>query len=120
MEIRVDQLDEQLTNLEENFPEYLEGEKVAEFLEYADKNATKFVDGGIPNLERAFREWSYGEMQAELSHYKKLDKNGKRNEGTIIGTAQVGAKEVTSPKKLSNNWKEITMEDPEIAKYFDD
>ena len=120
METRVDQLDEQLTNLEDKFPEYLEGEKVAEFLEYADKNATKFVDDGMPNLERAFREWSYGEMQAELDHFKKLDKNGKRNEGKIIGTAQVGAKEVTTPKKLSNNWKQITMEDPEIAKYFDD
>ena len=120
METRVDHLDEQLTNLEDKFPEYLEGEKVADFLEYADKNATKFVDGNMPNLERAFREWSYGEMQAELDHYKKLDKNGKRNEGTVIGTAQVGAKEVTSPKKLSNNWKDITMDTPGIAKYFED
>ena len=120
MEHRVDQLDEQLTNLEDKFPEYLEGEKVADFLEYADKNATKFVEAGMPNLERAFREWSYGEMQAELDHYKKLDKNGKRNEGKVIGTAQVGAKEVTTPKKLSNNWKEITMDTPGIAEYFDD
>ena len=120
LETRVDHLDEQLTNLEDKFPEYLEGEKVADFLEYADKNATKFVDGNMPNLERAFREWSYGEMQAELDHFKKLDKNGKRNEGKIIGTAQVGAKEVTTPKKLSNNWKEITMDTPGIAEYFDD
>ena len=120
IEHRVDQLDDQLTNLEDKFPEYLEGEKVAEFLEYADKNANQFVDNGMPNLERAFREWSYGEMQSELEHFKQLDKNGKRNEGKVIGTSEVGAKEVKSPKKLSNNWKEITMDDPEISKYFQD
>ena len=120
METRVDHLDEQLTNLEDKFPEYLEGEKGAEFLEYAQKNATKFVENGLPSLERAFREWSYGEMQAELKHFKKLDENGKRNEGKVIGTSQVGARDVKSPKKLSRNWKEITMSDPEIAKYFDE
>lgn len=120
MEHRVDQLDEQLTQLESKHPDYLEGEKAADFLDYAERNATKFIDNGMPNLNRAFREWSYGEMQAQLNHYKKLDENGKRNEGKIIDTAQVGAKEVISPKKLSNNWKEITMDDPEIAKYFDD
>jgi len=118
MESRVDKLDTQLTNLEEKFPEYLEGEKVAEFLEFADKNANKFVENGLPDLDRAFREWSYAEMQSELTHYKKLGENTARNKGKVIGTAQVGAKEVKAPKKY--NWDNMTMNDPEIAKYFED
>ena len=117
MEARVDKLDGQLTKLEEKFPEYLEGEKVAEFLEFADKNANKFVENGLPDLDRAFREWSYAEMQAELAHFKKLGKNSARNEGKVINTAQVGAKEVKTPKKY--NWDNMTMDDPDIAKYFD-
>ena len=117
MEARVDKLDTQLTKLEEKFPEYLEGEKVSEFLEFADKNANKFVENGLPDLDRAFREWSYAEMQSELTHYKKLGKNTARNEGKVIGTAQVGAKEVKTPKKY--NWDNMTMDDPEIAKYFE-
>ena len=118
MEHRVDLLDEELVKLEETYPEYLEGPKVSQFLEFADKNADRFVENGMPSLDRAFREWSYGEMQAELKHYKQLNKNGKRNEGKVIGTAQVGAKEVKSPKKYTN-WKDISMDDPEIAEYFD-
>ena len=31
----------------------------------------------------------------------------------------VGAKEVKSNKKITN-WNQVTMEDPEIAKYFED
>jgi len=117
MESRVNTLDTQLTSLEEKFPEYLEGDKVGDFLEFADKNADRFVDNGLPNLDRAFREWSYAEMQTELAHYKKLGKNSSRNEGKVIGTAQVGAKEVKTAKKY--NWDNITMDDPEVAKYFE-
>ena len=121
MEHRVDQLDGTLTSLEKQYPDILGDQaKVGEFLEFADRNAEMYVEKGMPNLERAFREWSYGQLQEQLNHYKKLDENGKRNVGKVIGTAQVGAKEVKSPKKLSGNWKEITMNDPEIAKYFDD
>ena len=120
MEQRVDHLDDVLSNLENQFPDYLgDQDKVGEFLDFADQNAQSFVENGIPNLERAFREWSYGQMQSQLSHYKQLEENGNRNKGKVIGTDQVGAKEVKSTKKLSRNWKEITMDDPEIAKYFD-
>ena len=120
MEHRVEQLDGVLSNLESKYPDYLgDQEKVGEFLEFADGNAEKFVENGMPNLERAFREWSYGQLQEQLSHYKKLDKNGARNKGKVIGTAQVGAKEVKSPKKYAK-WNDVSMDDPEIAKYFDD
>ena len=120
MEQRVDHLDNVLSNLEDQFPDYLgDQDKVGEFLDFADKNAQSFVENGIPNLERAFREWSYGQMQSQLNHYKQLEENGNRNKGKVISTQQVGAKEVKANKELSRDWKKITMDDPEVAKYFD-
>ena len=118
MEHRVDQLDSVLTKLEDANPDYLgDQDKVSEFLEFADSNSQKFLDNGMPNLERAFKEWSYDQMQEQLAHFKKLDENGKRNTG-IINTSEAGAKEIKSDKKLSD-WKDVDMNNPDIAKYFD-
>jgi hypothetical protein len=119
MEHRVDQLDGVLTNLENANPDYLgDQDKVSEFLEFADSNSQRFIQNGMPNLENAFKEWSYDQMQEQLAHYKKLDENGKRNTG-IINTSEVGAKEIKSNKKVTN-WKDVSMNDPDIAKYFDE
>jgi len=119
MEHRVDQLDGVLTKLENANPDYLGNQdKVSEFLEFADSNSQRFLENGMPNLESAFKEWSYDQMQEQLAHYKKLDENGKRNTG-IINTSELGAKEIKSDKKVTN-WKDISMNNPDIAKYFDD
>jgi hypothetical protein len=118
MEHRVDQLDGVLTKLENDNPDYLgDQDKVSEFLEFADSNSQKFLENGMPNLGRAFKEWSHGQMQEELAHLKKLDINSKRNTG-VINTSEAGAKEIKSDKKLSD-WKDVSMNDPDIAKYFD-
>ena len=120
MDKRVDNLDSTLANLEKQYPDYLgDQDKVWNFLEFADKNADKFVEKGMPNLERAFKEWSYNEMQEQLNHYKKLDNNGKRNDGKIINTSEGGAKEVKSDNKVKN-WEDVNMDNPEIAKFFND
>ena len=58
----------------------------------------------------------FGNMES----FVELDENGNRNKGKVIGTDQVGAKEVKANKELSRDWKKITMDDPEVAKYFDD
>jgi hypothetical protein len=118
MEHRVNQLDGQLTDLEKANPDYLGNQdKVSEFLDFADKNSSKFIENGMPNLERAFREWSYDQMQEQLTHFKKLEENGKRNTG-IINKSEAGAKEVKADKKPTT-WNDISMDDPSIAKYFD-
>ena len=120
MESRIGTLDENLTALEEKFPEYLgENEQVQKFLTFAESNAERFVVDGLPSLDAAFKEWSYDQMQQELSHYKKLGENSNRNKGKIINKSEVGAKEVKSPKKILS-WKDATMDDPEIAKYFEE
>ena len=118
MEHRVDQLDSVLSNLESSNPDYLGSQdKVSEFLDFADSNSQRFVENGMPNLELAFKEWSYDQMQSELAHFKKLEENGKRNTA-VINTSEAGAKEVKSDKKISN-WKDVSLENPDIAKYFD-
>ena len=120
METRVDILDSELTKLEGKFPEYLGDDKqVSEFLAFTETNGERFVVDGIPNLELSFREWSYDQMQDELSHYKKLGKNSNRNKGKVINKSQAGVKEVKSPQKITS-WNEATMDNPEIAKYFED
>jgi len=119
MEHRVDQLDGVLTKLENANPDYLGNQdKVSKFLEFADSNSQRFLENGMPNLDSAFKVWVHDQMQEQLDHYKKLDENGKRNTG-IINTSELGAKEIKSDKKLQG-WKQITMDDPDIAKYFDD
>ena len=69
-----------------------------------------------PNLRL---EWSYDQMQDELNHYKKLGKNSSRNTGKVVNTSQAGVKEVKSPQKLTS-YDDATMDNPEIAKYFEE
>jgi len=70
------------------------------------------------DLDGAFKEWSYDAMQEQLSHYKKLDKNKSRNSGKVVTKAQKGAIDEVKPKKYKS-FKEVSMDDPEIAKYFE-
>jgi hypothetical protein len=118
VEKRIDVLDSTLSKLEKEYPEYLADEaKVSEFLEFTDSNVEKFLEEGTPNLERAFREWSYNQMQEELTHYKQLENNSKRNDGKIIDNSELGAKEVKTPAKI-NSYKDFNMDNPLVQKYF--
>lgn len=119
IESRVDFLDDQLTTLENKFPDYLGEAKTGEFLAYAEQHAERFVEDGIPNLEKAFREWNYDDMQTELTHLKKLQDNKVRNDDTVIGVPKMGVKEIAQPKSY-NSYKDISLGDKEISKYFDD
>lgn len=118
METRVDFLEQQMTQLESSFPEYLGDDKSGDFLAYAEEHAERFVEDGIPNLNAAFREWSYDAMQDELTHLKKLNNNKVRNDGAVIGTPKVGVKEVAKPTSYKS-YKDISISDDEISKYFD-
>ena len=120
LEHRVDLLDSELTKLESEHKDVLGSpEQVEEFLEFAEVNAPKFQDeNGVPSMSRMFKEWSYDAKMAELEHYKKLDENKNRNSGKVIGKSQMGAKESKSPAKYKT-FKEVSMKDPDIAKYFE-
>ena len=117
-EAREDFLESTMDDLESKHPDLLGGENTMKFLEYADKNSDNFIRNGIVDLDGAFKEWSYDAMQEQLSHYKKLDKNKSRNSGKVVTKAQKGAIEEVKPKKYKS-FKEVSMDDPEIAKYFE-
>lgn len=118
MESRVEALDSQMTQLEESNPSLLGEGKSAKFLDFAEENAERFVQNGIPNLDLAFKEWSYDAMQDQLNHYKQIVNNKSRNTGKVINNSEGGAKEAKAPKKYTS-YKQISGNDPEIAKYFE-
>jgi len=119
METRVDTLNSQLTALEDANPLILNEEGVKDFLTFTEEHAERFTVDGMPSLERAFKEWSYDAINDQLTHFKKLAGNKSRNEGKIVGTSELGAKETKSPKKYTS-FKEMSMDDPDIAKYFNE
>lgn len=118
MESRVEALDSQMTQLEESNPSLLGEGKSAEFLDFAEENAERFVQDGIPNLDLAFKEWSYDAIQDQLTHFKQLANNKSRNAGKVVNSSEGGAKESKAPKKYTN-FKEMNVNDPDIAKYFE-
>ena len=118
LDSRVDALDSQLSQLEESHPSLLGEAKSMEFLDFVENNHERFIQNGIPNLQTAFKEWSYDAMQDQLAHYKQLTNNKSRNEGKVINTSEVGARETKSPNKYTS-FKQLSVKDPDIAKYFE-
>jgi hypothetical protein len=120
IDTRTNQLDRELSRLESDNPEVLGApDKVNEFLEFTEANSDRFRDkNGIVHLEEAYKVFSYDYYKEQNSHYKKLDKNRAKNSGVKVGQSKIGAKETVAPKKY-NSWKDITADDPEIAKYFE-
>ncbi len=118
METRIETLDLQLKKLEDSNPSLLGGEKSGEFLDFAEANAKRFVQNGLPDLNLAFKEWSYDAMQSQLDHYKQIAENKTRNTGKVINTSEVGAKEAKAPKKYKT-FREISVSNPDVAKYFE-
>lgn len=120
IEQRADDLDRQLTNLENQYPSVLGNEEqVLEFLDFTEANSDRYRNNqGIVDLNGLFREYSFEHFQSELSHLKKLGDNKNRNAGTVVNDSEVGAKETVTPKKYKS-FKDISPNDPEIAKYFE-
>ena len=81
-----------------------------DFLEFVEDSKTT-------DLESAFKIWAYDKMQSELDHHRKLDGNKQRNQGKVVHNSELGATE-TAPPKVYKNVKDIDIEDPDIAKYF--
>ena len=111
-------LENQMNDLEEKYPDILDKKGTMKFLEYADKNSDNFLRNGIVDLKGAFKDWSFDAMQDKLSHYKKLENNKSRNSGKVITKSQKVAIEEVKPKQYKS-FKEVSMDDPEIAKYFE-
>tara|TARA_R100000655_G_scaffold98215_1_gene141483 strand:- start:693 stop:1589 length:897 start_codon:yes stop_codon:yes gene_type:complete len=79
-------------------------------------------DKGVINeddidMEASFKLWSYDKVMTQENRAEQLHNNRLRNEGSVINDSEVGAKEVRSGKPIKD-YKEITMDNPEITRYF--
>ncbi len=77
------------------------------------------ADRKLSNFEEAFKFWDYDNAQEQLKHYKELEQNKQRNTGKVIQTKTVGATKEKTPHRIANDYKNVNMDDPEIAKYFE-
>lgn len=108
---QVDVLGNELDQIEQSNPSIFKSEEDSlEFLEFVDQN-------DILDLEAGFKLWSFDKVQDELNHFKKLNENKQRSQQAVINDSGIGASEVKQDFKPTN-YKEITVDNPEIAKYF--
>tara|TARA_R100000808_G_scaffold25010_1_gene60436 strand:+ start:7424 stop:8281 length:858 start_codon:yes stop_codon:yes gene_type:complete len=121
VEHRTSNLEQELSSLEEQYPNILgDNEKVMDFLQFAENNSARYRDSkGVVNLSHMFKEYSFDHMKSELSHFKKLNDNSNRNVNTVINRSEIGAVETVTPTSYKS-WKEIDGSDPDIKKYFDE
>jgi hypothetical protein len=120
VEHRTSNLDQELSTLEEKYPDVLgTPEQVMDFLNFADNNSARYRDDdGIVDISHMFKEYSFDHMRTELSHFKKLNDNGNRN-NSVIDRSEVGAVETVTPTSY-RSWKDIDGKNPDLKKYFDE
>jgi len=120
VEQRTSNLDQELSQLEEQYPSVLgTPEQVMNFLDFADKNSARYRDNeGIVDISHMFKEYSFDHLNNELSHFKKLNDNGNRN-NSVINRSEVGAVETVTPTSY-RSWKDIDGKNPDLKKYFDE
>tara|TARA_Y100001973_G_scaffold23958_1_gene35769 strand:- start:398 stop:1324 length:927 start_codon:yes stop_codon:yes gene_type:complete len=110
-ERHVDDLELELNAIVDDNKDLFEGEDdEIKFLEFAQES-------NLSDLNQAFKLWSYDKMQDELDHHRQLDGNKQRNRGKVVHNSKVGATEVSTPKSYKN-MKDININDPDVAKYF--
>ena len=110
-ERHVDDLELELNAIVDDNKDSFEGEDdEIKFLEFAQES-------NMTDLNQAFKLWSYDKMQDELDHHRQLDGNKQRNIGKVVHNSKVGATEVSTPKNYKN-MKDININDPDVAKYF--
>jgi hypothetical protein len=76
-------------------------------------------DRGLDDFSEAFKFWDYDNAQEQLKHYKELEQNKQRNTGKVIQTKTIGATKEKTPHRIANDYKNVSMDDPEISKYFE-
>lgn len=104
-------LEQQLETLESKYPQLLGAEKTDEFLRFVD-------EAKIGDLDVGFRLWATDALLQGTTQDRKLDENRSRNEGKVISTQVKGASNVVNDVRQTNDWRKVSLDDPEISKYF--
>ena len=105
MEVEFDQLVRDNSEIFDNEDDEIQ------FLEFVEENE-------IPDLNLAFNLYTRDYYKSEAEHARQLNENSGRNYGKVVMNSSVGARDVRSPSK-PKNYKEITLDNPDVAQYFD-
>ena len=85
------------------------------FLQFCNEKGV-IIDDDI-DMEASFKLWSYDKVMTQENRAEQLHNNRMRNGESVINDSEVGAKEVRSGKPIKD-YKEISMTNPEISRYF--
>lgn len=103
-------------SIKANNPDFFKGENDGvSFLQFCNEKGV-IVDDDI-DMEASFKLWSYDKVMTQENRAEQLHNNRLRNEGSVVNDSEIGAKEVRSGKPITD-YKEITMDNPEITRYF--
>lgn len=103
-------------SIREENPNFFKSEEDnMDFLNYCYEKGV--YGGGDIDMEASFKLWSYDKVMTEENRREQLYQNKMRNEGSTIGNSEIGAREVRSGD-TPKNYNEISMENPEVSRYF--
>ena len=103
-------------SIKSNNPNFFREEKDGvNFLVFCEENGV--IENNDIDMEKTFKLWSYDRVMTEENRKEQLYNNKLRNEGSTVGSSEVGAKEVRSGDS-PKNYNEISMDNPEITRYF--
>ena len=125
---RIDQLDDKITELEsdkivesleqdfdaiikDNQDYFKTPEEELNFLEFC-------VDNKVSDLTSGFMLYTWDDLVEQVDHLEKLQENKERNQGVVVNTREAGGPEQNAPRSYTN-YKDMSVKDPEISKYFD-
>ena len=86
-----------------------------DFLNYCNENGV--IENNDIDMEKTFKLWSYDRVMTAENRKEQLYQNKMRNEGSTIGNSEIGAREIRSGEK-PKNYKEISMDNPDVSRYF--
>ena len=109
-------LESQLDLLERKYPDLLGDARTDQFLKFVDES-------GVGDLEVGFRLWATDALLEQRSQNRALEENRQRNSGRRIVSQEQGAKSVVenTPQRGPGvkAYNSMTLDDPDISKYFD-
>ena len=108
----VEVLEDDMQELVEGNPDWFETEEdEVNFLSFC-------ADNNIGDLTAGFMLYTWDDLLEHNQHLQKLQDNRERNNGAIVNTRSAGGPEQSAPKAYGN-YNEMSMDDPDISKYFD-
>ena len=107
----IKELESDMDSLVQDNKEFFESEQdELDFLEFCVENECR-------DLTRGFMLYTWDSLREQVDHLGKLQENRERNQGVVVGTREAGGPEQSAPKTYSN-YKDMSLDDPDISKYF--